>query len=129
MGQLAVSQRDEKGERQQAEATKLVKNREICKRHPTERRMLLAIIDVQGRSSGRSFCSASCAAGAPSARGRRRAAPAATSGRALRQQRPGRDRRGAGRGSDGARPWRPPCRRTRAGGGAELRVNANLSRA
>ena len=57
MGQLAVSQRDEKGELVQAEATKLVKNLAQMGVPLTSQSagMLLAIIDVQGRPSWEEF--------------------------------------------------------------------------
>ena len=116
MGQLAVSQRDEKGELVQTEATKLVKNLAQMGVPLTSQSagMLLAIIDVQGRPSWEEFLQCvSVRAERHRARGRRGAAPAATSGLgALWQQRPaGPARAGRGRRPAAAAAGRR-CRRS-----------------
>ena len=112
MGQLAVSQRDEKGELVQAEATKLVKNLAQMGVPLTSQSagMLLAIIDVQGRPGWEEFLQCVSVRGrAPSDRGRSRARRAATS-RLKRSAaaRPGAT--GEGRRRDtGAHIGGPPC--------------------
>ena len=106
MGQLAVSQRDEKGELVQAEATKLVKNLAQMGVPLTSQSagMLLAIIDVQGRPSWEEFLQCVSVRGGSAigpAGGAARAAPAATSGLGALcgSSGPAAAGRGAGRGS------------------------------
>ena len=112
MGQLAVSQRDEKGELVQAEATKLVKNLAQMGVPLTSQSagMLLAIIDVQGRPSWEEFLQCVSVRGGsaigPRAAAARGAGGDQRVGRALRQQRPGRDRARRRARFDGARSWR-----------------------
>ena len=106
MGQLAVSQRDQKGELVQAEATKLVKNLAQMGVPLTSQSagMLLAIIDVQGRPSWEEFLQCVSVRGGSAigpAGGAARAAPAATSGLGALcgSSGPAATGRGAGRGS------------------------------